>query len=81
MLKKVHRKCLICRKDLGSQQIKALLRELIKNNSLQDSKKWESVKTNLFIITVKNFYVRTLKDHLFLMLNVWGRKDASNQKK
>ncbi|XP_044746591.1 uncharacterized protein LOC123308108 [Coccinella septempunctata] len=58
----------------------ALLREFLNNNPLKDAEKWETIQKNVFEITGKNFKVRTLKDHVFLLLKMWKQKDTKSQK-
>lgn len=59
----------------------ALLREFISHNPLDDAEKWVNIQTNIYQITGKKFSIRTLKDHLFLILEIWLKKDTDNQKK
>ncbi|XP_044764525.1 uncharacterized protein LOC123321086 [Coccinella septempunctata] len=58
----------------------ALLKEFLNNNPLKDAKQWETIQKNVFEITGKNFKVRTVKDHVFLLLEMWKQKDTKSQK-
>ncbi|CAG9773178.1 unnamed protein product [Ceutorhynchus assimilis] len=57
----------------------ALLREFVGLNPLEEVEKWEEIQKNIFIITGKMFSIRTLKDHLFLILDIWLKKDKTTQ--
>ncbi|VEN41879.1 unnamed protein product, partial [Callosobruchus maculatus] len=57
----------------------ALLREFVNVNPLDDAEKWKDIHSNILLTTGKSFLIRTLKDHLFLILDVWLKKDKSNR--
>ena len=52
----------------------AFLKEIISNNPLEDPEKWNIIQRNLERITGKPFLVRTLKDHLQLLLELFKKK-------
>lgn len=59
----------------------ALLRQFVTENPLEDAEKWGNIQKNVAEITGKLFSIRTLKDHLHLILELWLQKDADAQKK
>lgn len=59
----------------------ALLREFIWQKPLEEPEKWGIVQKNVFDISGKKFSIRTLKDHLFLILETWLLKDTDFSKR
>lgn len=49
----------------------ALLREVVSLNPLQDPHLWIMVQEHLVIISGKKFSLKTLRDHLLLLIQQW----------
>nr|CAI5833540.1 unnamed protein product [Callosobruchus analis] len=62
-----------------ADDVLALIREFVNMNPLDDAEKWKDIHSNILLTTGKSFLIRTLKDHLLLILQVWLKKDKSNQ--
>ncbi|CAH1109828.1 unnamed protein product [Psylliodes chrysocephalus] len=56
----------------------ALLREVVNINPLKDLEKWKEVGDVIQAVTGKCFTLRSLKDHLHLLLEIWKKKDTTN---
>lgn len=52
----------------------ALLREVLSLNPLQDPGLWATIQEHLIIITGKAFSIKTLRDHLLLLIQQWLEK-------
>lgn len=59
----------------------ALLREVTARNPLKEPEAWINVQGNLEKIVGKHFSIRTLKDHLQLLVDIWLKKDCIYRKK
>ncbi|CAG9837902.1 unnamed protein product [Diabrotica balteata] len=57
----------------------ALLRQVVSQNVLQQPEQWEALRENMIILTKKEFSVRTLRDHLKHLMEIWKKKDAVNR--
>ncbi|XP_074029121.1 uncharacterized protein isoform X1 [Leptinotarsa decemlineata] len=53
----------------------ALLREFVGQNPLSNPEGWEVIKQNMQISTGKAFTIRTIKQHLILIIEIWIKKD------
>ncbi|KAK4886201.1 hypothetical protein RN001_002472 [Aquatica leii] len=55
----------------------ALLREFVRENPLLYSgdEGWELLRRNVEVLTGKGFTLRTLKQHLILLIDLWVKKD------
>ncbi|KAG5891339.1 hypothetical protein JTB14_034407 [Gonioctena quinquepunctata] len=49
----------------------ALLREVAGQNSFSNSGVWDVIREHVFLLTAKNFSVKSLKDHLDLIIKLW----------
>lgn len=49
----------------------ALLREVLSQVPFVDSRRWKDVETNMALLTDKPFKVKSLRDHLNLLLKLW----------
>jgi hypothetical protein len=58
-----------------------LLREVTAQNPIKEAKAWSTVQENIEKTVGKKFSIRTLKDHLQLLLEVYLKKDMVSQKK
>lgn len=59
----------------------ALLREVTARNPLKEPEAWVNVQANIERTVGKHFSIRTLKDHLQLLVEMWLRKDGIYRKK
>lgn len=57
----------------------ALLREVVNLNPLGNNENWTAVQENLEKITGKRFIIRTIKDHLQLLLELFNKKEDENK--
>ncbi|CAH1100039.1 unnamed protein product [Psylliodes chrysocephalus] len=57
-----------------------LLREVVSRNPFQNSDMWEEVKTSVFQVTKKLFSIKTIRQHIQLLLDQWIEKEKNNQK-
>jgi hypothetical protein len=57
-----------------------LLRAVVRENPLQDPDKWETIKKNILLAVTKEFPIRTLKQHLQILLDTYKEKDTSHTK-
>ncbi|XP_072386017.1 uncharacterized protein [Diabrotica undecimpunctata] len=57
----------------------ALLRQVVSQNVLQQPEQWEALRENMTVLTKKEFSVRTLRDHLKHLMEIWKKKDAVNR--
>jgi hypothetical protein len=48
-----------------------LLRKVVRENPLQDPDKWETIKKNILLAVTKDFQIRTLKQHLQILLDTY----------
>lgn len=53
----------------------ALLKEFVGQNPLSNPEGWEVIRENLGISTGKAFTIRTIKQHLILIIELWIKKD------
>lgn len=53
----------------------AFLREFVGQNPIMNPQAWEIVQQHLFISTGKTFSIRTLKQHLVLLIENWLEKE------
>lgn len=58
-----------------------LLREIVSKNPLLNSEMWEEVKTNVCQMTKKTFSIKTLRQHMNILLEQWTEKENKNQKR
>lgn len=58
-----------------------LLREFLSQNPIRNPQAWEIIQRNIEIISRKKFLIRTLKNHLQLLLEFFLKKDEENKKK
>jgi hypothetical protein len=58
-----------------------LLREVTAQNPIKEAKAWSTVQENIEKTVGKKFSMRTLKDHLQLLLEIYLKKDMVSQKK
>ncbi|XP_074041558.1 uncharacterized protein [Leptinotarsa decemlineata] len=56
-----------------------LLREVVGQNPLQNPEKWNSIQANIKSVTGKEFVIRTLKDHVMLLLTLWKKKSDGDK--
>nr|CAH7732538.1 unnamed protein product [Callosobruchus chinensis] len=63
----------------GSDDDVLLLKEFISHNPLEDPVRWETIQQNISNSTGKDFKIRTLKDHVQLLLETFRKKDRSNR--
>ncbi|CAG9769837.1 unnamed protein product [Ceutorhynchus assimilis] len=49
----------------------ALLREVAKQNPFANPKLWDIIRRNVVMLTSKDFSLKTLKDHLNLLIELW----------
>ncbi|CAH1111509.1 unnamed protein product [Psylliodes chrysocephalus] len=52
-----------------------LLREVVSRNPFQSSDLWEEVKTSVFQVTKKLFNIKTIRQHIQLLLDQWIEKE------
>lgn len=52
----------------------ALLREVAGQNPFGNPEVWETIQQNIFLLTGKEFSLKTLKDHLDLLIRLWLEK-------
>jgi hypothetical protein len=58
-----------------------LLREVTAQNPIKEAKAWSTVQENIEKTMGKKFSIRTLKDHLQLLSEIYLKKDMVSQKK
>ncbi|XP_072398053.1 uncharacterized protein [Diabrotica undecimpunctata] len=58
-----------------------LLKQVLGQNPLTYPENWRIVQENMRSTTGKFFIIRTLKDHLFLLLDIWKKKTEADQKR
>uniref|UniRef100_A0A6P7FKJ4 Uncharacterized protein LOC114330364 isoform X5 n=1 Tax=Diabrotica virgifera virgifera TaxID=50390 RepID=A0A6P7FKJ4_DIAVI len=51
-----------------------LLQEVAGQNPFENPFIWESIKANIYSLSQKDFSIKTLKDHLDLLINAWLEK-------
>lgn len=56
-----------------------LLREFLTQNPIQNPQGWERIQQNIEILTRKKFLIRTLKQHLQLLLELFLKKEKENK--
>lgn len=59
----------------------ALLREVVGQNPFENNDLWGTVCENIFMLTGKQFSIRTLKEHLDLLIRLWLKKTKIQEKK
>lgn len=57
-----------------------LLREVVRENPLRDSEKWSTVQQNMQSAVGKEFQIRTLKQHVEILIASFKEKDQSHTK-
>lgn len=53
-----------------------LLREVVGHNPLEHPENWTIVQKNIKTSTGKDFAIRTLKDHMMLLISLWKKKSG-----
>lgn len=56
-----------------------LLREFVSVNPIKDLQGWEVIQAHIRISTGKNFLIRTLKQHLMLLLELFLKNVKSDE--
>ncbi|KAG5866883.1 hypothetical protein JTB14_037484 [Gonioctena quinquepunctata] len=59
----------------------ALLREVARQNPFSNSGVWDVIREHVFLLTAKSFSVKSLKDHLDLIIKLWLDKTKTMNKK
>lgn len=58
-----------------------LLREVVSLNPFANPDAWEEIQKNVFLLTRKQFLVKTIRQHMKLLLELWILKEKSNEKR
>lgn len=58
-----------------------LLREVLRQNPYECDSRWNDVLDNIVKITSKNFTLRSIKEHLQHLLDLWTNEDRANLRK